>query len=67
MSETRWTCTLCDATGVVEYEDDAGVYEVLNLIRDDHAARSLEPSHYDVAKIRVEPIDFGDLRGGSDG
>jgi len=49
---TYWRCTCCNAKGEVQYDSHATVYQVVYLIRDDHAAKS-PMCVFDIATVRV--------------
>lgn len=52
---TRWTCEKCGRSAVVVYASDAGVYDVLDMLRDSHRATSPECA-MDLGSVRVERV-----------
>lgn len=55
ISKTAWACEACGGSGVVEHDENAGVYEVVNKLRDAHQA-SYPNCNNGVAKMRVQEV-----------
>lgn len=54
-----WHCETCGVTGEVEHDPHAGVYEVIYLLNDGHAARSPECAE-SYRNLRVKAPDATD-------
>lgn len=55
-SSTKWWCEHCHASGVIHYEKQAGIYEVIDLLRCAHNQHALAEHDCDLSKVRVELI-----------
>jgi len=53
---TRWRCEECGATGIVNHEQGAGVYTVLDLLKRSHAETTDQWCSFDLGRVRVELI-----------
>lgn len=58
MKRDKWKCDSCWKNGSIDYEEHAGVYEVVNLIRDSHAAVSPD-CKTGISLVRVEADNAG--------
>lgn len=58
MKATRWNCDKCGAEGTVRYPANASVYEVLELLREDHAEMCWL-CEMDLTRIRVTEVPNG--------
>lgn len=58
-SETFWVCEGCTARGAVQHTKDAGVYEVVELLRKEHNTKGTQ-CRFDLARTRVSktPLKF---------
>lgn len=55
---TIWQCDACHAAGAVEHDEHAGGYEVVTLIREDHASKSEQCAFtLGASAVRVEIAD----------
>jgi hypothetical protein len=49
---TRWWCDDCGTSGVIEHDQSAAVYEVIEALREGHSSAN-GGTHLDIARICV--------------
>ena len=60
MKRQEWRCDLCHGVGYVKYESGAGVQEVMDLLRTDHADSSPEcQKNNGMLKVRALSMKAG--------